>query len=50
MAINIKEIFEVDSENQKIDKLNYNFDQILANGGGAIGATGAQGGYRCNWS
>ena len=43
MAINIKEIFEVDSENQKIDKLNYNFDQILANGGGAIGATGAQG-------
>lgn len=43
MAINIKEIFEADSENQKIDKLNYNFDQILANGGGAIGATGAQG-------
>ena len=43
MAINIKEIFEADSENQKIDKLNYNFDQILANGGGPIGATGAQG-------
>lgn len=43
MAINIKEIFGGDSENQKIDKLNYNFDQILANGGGPIGATGAQG-------
>ena len=43
MAINIKEIFELDSENQKIDKINYNFDQILANGGGPIGATGAQG-------
>ena len=43
MAINIKEIFTGDSENQKIDKLNYNFDQILANGGGPIGATGAAG-------
>lgn len=43
MAINIKEIFTGDSENQKIDKLNYNFDQILANGGGPIGATGADG-------
>jgi len=43
MAINIKEIFEADSENQKIDKLNYNFDQILANGGGATGSQGAQG-------
>lgn len=43
MAINIKEIFESDSENQKLDKINYNFDQILANGGGPTGATGAQG-------
>jgi len=43
MAINIKEIFESDSENQKVDKINYNFDQILANGGGPVGATGAQG-------
>ena len=43
MAINIKEIFESDSENQKLDKINYNFDQILANGGGPSGATGAQG-------
>ena len=43
MAINIKEIFDNDSENQKIDKINYNFDQILANGGGPIGLTGVDG-------
>jgi hypothetical protein len=43
MAINIKEIFDGDSQAQQIDKINYNFDQILANGGGPIGATGAQG-------
>ena len=43
MAINIKEIFDGDSPNQQIDKINYNFDQILANGGGPIGSTGAQG-------
>jgi len=43
MAINIKEIFEGDSSNQQIDKINYNFDQILANGGGPSGPTGAQG-------
>lgn len=43
MAINIKEIFESDSENQRLDKINYNFDQILANGGGPVGAAGPQG-------
>lgn len=49
MAINIKEIFNNDIDipgddaNQLIDKINYNFDQILANGGGPTGATGAQG-------
>jgi len=43
MAINIKEIFDGDSQAQQIDKINYNFDQILANGGGPIGATGAKG-------
>ena len=43
MAINIKEIFDGDSPNQQIDKINYNFDQILANGGGSTGSTGAQG-------
>ena len=43
MPINIKEIFEGDSESQKIDKTNYNFDQVQANGGGPVGNTGAQG-------
>ena len=43
MAINIKEIFDGDSQAQQIDKINYNFDQILANGGGPIGVTGAKG-------
>jgi len=43
MAINIKEIFDGDSSSQQIDKINYNFDQILANGGGPTGAKGASG-------
>jgi hypothetical protein len=49
MAINLKEIFNSDSDQIKLDKVNYNFDQIEANGGGPqgpagqIGATGAQG-------
>lgn len=43
MAINIKELFNADADNIKVDKINYNFDQILANGGGPIGAKGSQG-------
>ena len=43
MAINIKELFSVDSDNTRLDKINYNFDQIVANGGGPTGATGAKG-------
>jgi hypothetical protein len=43
MPINIKEIFQSDTESQKIDKTNYNFDQVQANGGGATGISGAQG-------
>ena len=43
MAINIQEILDADSEAQRIDKINYNFDQIVANGGGPIGLTGAKG-------
>lgn len=43
MAINIKEIFNTDSDVQKVEKLNYNFDQILANGGGPVGAAGSTG-------
>ena len=44
--MNLKQIFISDSDNDKLDKVNYNFDQILANGGGPMGsqgATGAQG-------
>jgi len=49
MAINLKQISFVDSNQVKLDKVNYNFDQIVANGGGprgfqgTIGETGYQG-------
>jgi hypothetical protein len=43
MAINIKELFSTDSSNIQLDKINYNFDQIVANGGGPIGLTGSKG-------
>lgn len=43
MAINIKELFDADSDNIKVEKTNYNFDQVLANGGGPIGPKGVQG-------
>lgn len=44
MAINIQEILHPsDSDSIKFAKINYNFDQILANGGGPIGPKGAQG-------
>ena len=43
MAINIKELFDADAENIKVDKINYNFDQVLANGGGATGLKGNPG-------
>lgn len=43
MAINIKELFNADADNIKVDKTNYNFDQILANGGGPVGAKGNSG-------
>jgi len=43
MAINIQEILDNDSLAQRIDKINYNFDQIVANGGGPIGLTGSKG-------
>lgn len=44
--MNLKQIFITDTDNDKLDKVNYNFDQIVANGGGPMGsqgATGAQG-------
>lgn len=41
--MNLKQIFITDADNDKLDKVNYNFDQILANGGGPVGAQGATG-------
>ena len=43
MAINIKELFNEDVDNIRLDKVNYNFDQILSNGGGPQGVKGEQG-------
>ena len=43
MAINLKEISLLDTDSIKLDKVNYNFDQIVANGGGPIGNTGPAG-------
>lgn len=43
MAINLKQISISDSDNIKLDKVNYNFDQLVANGGGPQGAIGPKG-------
>ena len=44
MAINIQEILHPsDSDSIKFEKINYNFDQILSNGGGPIGPKGQKG-------
>jgi hypothetical protein len=43
MSINIKEIFQSDNLSTSQDKINYNFDQILANGGGSQGLKGDKG-------
>lgn len=43
MAINIRELFNSDSEGIRLEKINYNFDQIVANGGGPIGLQGSKG-------
>ena len=44
MAINIKEILHPsDSDSIKFEKVNYNFDQLLANGGGPQGIQGTKG-------
>jgi hypothetical protein len=40
MIINLKQINLSDSDNIKLDKINYNFDQLVANGGGPMGSTG----------
>ena len=43
MAINLKQILLSDTDNIKLEKVNYNFDQIVANGGGPQGVVGDPG-------
>ena len=43
MPINIKQIFPSDSELNLIDKINFNFDQIVLAGGGPPGSKGPTG-------
>lgn len=43
MAINLKQISISDTDNIKLDKVNYNFDQLVANGGGPQGPIGPKG-------
>ena len=43
MAINLKEILVSDIDNIKLDKVNYNFDQLVVNGGGPQGFQGNPG-------
>ena len=43
MAINLKQISVSDSDNIKLDKINYNFDQLVSNGGGPQGIIGPKG-------
>ena len=43
MAINLKEILISDSDSIKLEKVNYNFDQLLAAGGGPKGPQGEKG-------
>ena len=43
ITINLKQLEYIDGDNLKLDKVNYNFDQLVANGGGPQGTTGHQG-------
>ena len=43
MAITIQEILASDTISQFVDKVNFNFDQLILNGGGAPGPNGPQG-------
>ena len=43
MALNLKQIFYTDSDQIKLDKVNYNFDQLITNGGGPQGPVGVGG-------
>jgi len=40
MAITIQELIASDTISQVVDKINFNFDQLLLNGGGPIGPAG----------
>ena len=40
IPINLKQILQSDTQQEKLDKVNYNFDQLVANGGGPMGVTG----------
>jgi hypothetical protein len=41
--ITIKEILAADSISEAVDKINFNFDQLLLNGGGPVGPIGGPG-------
>ena len=41
--ITIKEILASDKVSELVDKINFNFDQLLLNGGGPLGPVGGQG-------
>jgi hypothetical protein len=43
MPINLKPILDSQTDNEKLDAVNYNFDQIVSNGGGPMGYQGAKG-------
>ena len=43
ITINLKQLSTGDSDNLKLDKVNYNFDQLVANGGGPKGPEGPSG-------
>ena len=43
MPINLKPILDSQTDNEKLDAVNYNFDQIVSNGGGPMGYQGARG-------
>ena len=43
MPITIQEIIASDTISQLVDKTNFNFDQLLLNGGGPSGPAGPQG-------
>lgn len=40
IPINLKQILQSDTSAERLDKINYNFDQLIANGGGPMGTPG----------